>query len=139
MTRSSPTRFSPSKWPGARCTEGDGGGIESLRPQVCKTWLAQHPLPKGIRYYSLVALPDPVNISRVLRPRYAKLARLDARNDRQVLADDEIVPHSALLGYLNADQWAIAVPIARSHWILGHTLVDHNAYPHEALLEAILA
>jgi dienelactone hydrolase len=126
------------RWPGARCTEGDGGGIESLRPEIRKTWLKQNPLPQGIRYYSLVALPDPAHISRVLRPSYTKLARLDARNDSQVLASDEVIPHSALLGYLNADHWALAVPIARSHWILGRTLVDRNAYPREALLEAIL-
>ena len=126
------------KWPGARCTQGDGGAVESLRPNTRQTWLAQNPLPKGIRYYSLVALPDPKQVSAILRPSYAKLAQVDARNDSQVLFYDEVIPAGALLGYLNADHWAIAVPLARSHRTLGRFLITRNAYPREALLEAIL-
>ena len=45
---------------------------------------------------------------------------------------------SALLGYLNADHWALAVPIARAHRWLGSTLIDQNDFPREALLEAVL-
>ena len=125
-------------WPGARCTEGDGGAVESLRPNIRQTWLAQHPLPRGVRYYSLVALPKPGQVSAVLRSSYAKLAQVDARNDSQVLFYDEVIPAGALLGYLNADHWAIAVPLARSHRTLGRILITRNAYPREALLEAIL-
>lgn len=40
--------------------------------------------------------------------------------------------------YLNADHWALAVPMARSHPALGSTLVNHNDFPREALLEAVL-
>jgi hypothetical protein len=43
-----------------------------------------------------------------------------------------------LLGYVNADHWALSVPIARSHSMLGATFVDQNDYPREALLEALL-
>ena len=73
-----------------------------------------------------------------MRPSYAKLAQVDARNDSQVLFYDEVIPAGALLGYLNADHWAIAVPLARSHRTLGRILITRNAYPREALLEAIL-
>ena len=42
------------------------------------------------------------------------------------------------MGYLNADHWATVVPIARSHETLATTLVTQNAYPREALMEALL-
>ena len=34
--------------------------------------------------------------------------------------------------------WAIAVPIARSHGTIGSLFVTENAYPREALVEALL-
>jgi hypothetical protein len=55
-----------------------------------------------------------------------------------VIYSDEIVPGSTLLGFVNADHWAVATPVNRSHQTLGNTLVTRNAYPREALLEAIL-
>jgi hypothetical protein len=125
-------------FPGATCTSGDGGGVESLRPATRKTWLAQHPLPRELRYYSLVTLPEPDRISSILQSSYDKLARIDGRNDSQVIFYDQIVPGSALLGYVNADHWALAVPIARSHSTVSSLFVTKNAYPREALLEAIL-
>jgi hypothetical protein len=39
---------------------------------------------------------------------------------------------------VNADLWALAVPIARTHKRVGSWLVTENAYPREALLEAVL-
>ena len=42
------------------------------------------------------------------------------------------------MGFINADHWAIAVPIARSHSFIGSTFVDKNDYPREALVEAVL-
>jgi len=125
-------------WPGAKCSPGDGGAVESLRPGVRKAWLAQHPLPADVPYYSLVTFPQPERISAVLKSGYNKLSQVDARNDSQVLFYDQVIPGSSLLGYINADHWALAVPIARSHSLLGSTLVDHNDYPREALLEALL-
>ena len=49
-----------------------------------------------------------------------------------------VVPGGTLLGYLNADHWALAVPCARAHSTIASVLVTRNAYPREALLEAIL-
>jgi hypothetical protein len=126
------------KWPGARCTKGDGGAIESLRPNLRKAWLARNPLPPGLNYYSVVALPDQENVSRILKPSYAKLSRVDPRNDSQVLHYDAVIPGGALLGYVNADHWALAVPLARSHRTVGTIFANRNAYPREALLEAVL-
>ncbi len=125
-------------WPGARCSEGDGGAIKSLRPDTRKSWLARNPLPDGIPYYSLVTYPKPERISIALKSSYNKLGRVDARNDSQVLFYDQVIPDSTLMGYVNADHWALAVPIARTHGSLGETFVNRNDYPREALLEATL-
>ena len=47
------------KWPGATCSTGDGGGVESLRPATRRAWLADNPLPRDIPYYSLVTFRSP--------------------------------------------------------------------------------
>jgi len=125
-------------FPGSTCTAGDRGGVESLRPSVRKAWLSENPLPAELRYYSLVTFPQPKRISQVLQSSYRKLSAIDGRNDSQVIFYDEVIPGSTLLGYLNADHWAVAVPIARSHKMVGDLLVTENAYPREALLEAVL-
>jgi hypothetical protein len=125
-------------FPRATCDSGDGGGVESLRPGVRKNWLALHPLPDDVRFYSLVALPDPENVSSILQGSYKTLARIDGRNDSQVLFYDQVIPGSTLLGYVNADHWAMALPIARTHSKVGSMFVTRNAYPREALLEAVL-
>ena len=125
-------------FPGATCGPGDGGGVASLRPATRKAWLAQHPLPREVHYYSLATFPQPERISSILKSSYKKLARIDARNDSQVIFYDQLVPASTLVGYLNADHWAVAVPISRTHPMIGSMFVTQNAYPREALLEAIL-
>ena len=125
-------------FPGATCDSGDGGAINSLRPATRKSWLAQNRLPSEVNYYSLVTYPQPDHISAVLKSSYNKLARIDARNDSQVIFYDQVVPGSTLMGYINADHWALAVPIARTHSTIGSLLVTQNAYPREALAEAML-
>jgi hypothetical protein len=125
-------------WPDAKCTNGDGGAVESLRPATRKAWLANNPLPRNIPYYSLVTYPKPERISSILSSSYNKLSKVDARNDSQLLFYDQVIPGSTLLGYVNADHWALSIPIARSHPTIGSLFVDQNDYPREALLEAIL-
>jgi pimeloyl-ACP methyl ester carboxylesterase len=125
-------------FPGSKCSEGDGGALESLRPSTRRTWLTNHPLPRGIPYYSLVTYPRPDRMSSVLGSSYRKLSEVDARNDSQVIYYDQMIPNSTLIAYANADHWAIAVPVARTHEFLGSTLVDKNDYPREAFLEALL-
>lgn len=125
-------------WPRAACDKGDGGGVASLRPDVRKAWLAQNPLAPGVRYYSLVTLPTPERVSRVIEKSYKLLGEKDWRNDSQVIYSDQILHGSTLVGFLNADHWAIAVPVSRSHPGIAKTLVDKNDYPREAMLEALL-
>lgn len=125
-------------FPGASCDSGDGTAVASLRPAARRAWLAAHPLPTDVRYYSLVTFPQPERISSVLKSSYRKLARVDPRNDGQLIFYDQVIPRSRLVAYVNADHWALAVPIARSHSTIGAVFVTQNAYPREALTEALL-
>jgi len=125
-------------WPGAQCSLGDERGLDSLRPATRKAWLADNTLPDDFPYYSLVTFPQPERISAVLRLSYNKLAQLDARNDGQLLFYDQVIPRSTLVAYVNADHWALAVPIGRTHAFLRSTFVNHNDFPREAMLEALL-
>ena len=125
-------------WPGARCAKSDGHAVESLRPNVRQNWLAQNPLPRDIPYYSVVTFPDPSRISSVLRGSYDKLSKIDARNDSQLLFYDQVIPGSSLIAYVNADHWAIGVPVDRTHPWITSMFATQNAYPREALAEALL-
>jgi hypothetical protein len=124
--------------PKSECTTGDGHAVESLRPAVRRQWLQDNPLPDSIRYYSLVTLPMPGQVSSILNGTYKKLSAIDPRNDSQVIFYDQIIPGSTLLGYLNADHWAIAVPVEESHPFIGRHFVDKNNYPRKAVFEAVL-
>jgi hypothetical protein len=55
-----------------------------------------------------------------------------------VIFYDQVIPAGQLMAYVNADHWAIALPIARSHEKIGSLFVTQNAYPREALLEAVM-
>jgi hypothetical protein len=125
-------------FPGAACDSGDGGAVASLRPAVRKAWMAQNPLPTSVPTYSVVTLPQPERISSILRGSASKLSQIDGRNDSQVIFYDQVIPGSSLVGYVNADHWAIVVPIARTHDTIGSLFVTENAYPREAMLEAVL-
>ena len=125
-------------FPGAACDSGDGGGVASLRPAVRRAWLAQNPLPANVPMYSVVTFPQPERISSILQRTNRKLNQIDGRNDSQMIFYDQLIPGSTLLGYLNADHWAVVVPIARTHDTIGSLFVTQNAYPREALTEAVL-
>ena len=125
-------------WPDAECSSGDGGAIKSLLPATRQAWLANNSLPRDFPYYSLVTYPNPERISSILESSYNDLSQVDARNDSQVLFYNQIIPGSTLIGYLNADHWAVSVPIARTHPTIASMFVDQNVYPREALLEALL-
>ena len=126
--------------PGSACEEedGDNDAVASLRTDVRQQWLADNPLPDTVRYYSLVTFPEEERISWGLKNSWILLGQKDIRNDTQVIAFDQIIPGSTLLALVNADHWAIAVAVARSHPLIGGTVINRNDYPREALLEALL-
>ena len=126
--------------PGSSCEEedGDNDAVVSMRPDVRTQWLADHPLPQSVRYFSVVTFPEPDRVSWALKNSYVLLGEKDTRNDTQVIIFDQIIPGSSITAFVNADHWAIAVPIARNHSLIGGTVVNHNDYPREAFLEALL-
>ena len=124
--------------PEADCSAGDGKGVESLRPAVRQDWLNENPLPDGIPYYSLVTYPLPDRVSSILKTTHKKLSQIDPRNDSQVIFYDQVIPGSTLMGYLNADHWAAAVPIAEEHPFIGRHFVDKNDFPRTAIAEALM-
>jgi len=126
------------KFPGSDCVKGDEGAVESMKTSVRRNWLATHSLPESIRFYSLVTYPEPDQISAGLKSSYDKLSQIDPRNDSQVIFYDQMIPGSVLMGFLNADHWAIAVPLDRSRPFLASTLVNKNDFPREVLFEAII-
>ncbi|MEY2853237.1 MAG: hypothetical protein RL030_369 [Pseudomonadota bacterium] len=125
-------------FPGARCDVGDSEAVASLRPDVRRSWLVTHQLPADVRYYSVVTLPGRERISRILRSSYEELSRVDPLNDSQVIYSDQFIPGSKLLSFVNADHWAVVLPIHRAHAVVGELLVSKNDFPREALLEAIM-
>jgi len=124
--------------PGSNCTGGDGKAVESLLPAVRQAWLAANPLPDDILYYSLVTFPDREHMSSVLNSSWKKLAKVDPRNDSQLIIYDQVIPGSTLLAYLNADHWAVAVPISEQHPFIGRHFVNHNTYPRQHMFEAVM-
>lgn len=131
------------KWlthiPGAECERKDSKALETLSPANRVAWFAENTLPEHIRYYSVIAFPDPENISNGLQRFHRQLGELkDARNDSQVVFYDQVIPGSTVLGFFNADHWAMSVPIARQHEITQAVFADQNDFPREIALEAIL-
>lgn len=123
---------------GDDCPVGDGGAIESLRTSTRKNWLAEHTLPDAVKYYSVITFPDRDHVSRGLVSSYDKLSQIDPRNDTQVIFYDQMIPGSTLLGYLQADHWAVLLPIDRSHETLAKTFFNQNDFPREILFETIM-
>jgi pimeloyl-ACP methyl ester carboxylesterase len=118
------------------CAHGDGLVMDSLRPPLRHAWLQDH-LPLPMPTYSLVTAPEPHRVSRVLHSSYKLLGTVHPINDGALLAWDQVLPGSTLLGYANADHWAVAVPIAVDDIPLGDILVT-NGYPRTRLWRTIL-
>ncbi len=77
-------------------------------------------------------------ISQALRGNHDRLSLMDPRNDGQLLYHDQIVPGSTLLGYVNADHWAVAMPMNRVYPTLSMAFANRSPFPREMLLEAIV-
>lgn len=120
-----------------RCDPGDGGLADSMLPAVRREWLAAHPLPADVAYFSVAAFTTRPHLARALRPSWRLLAGSDPRNDGQVLPADALIPGSTLLGYANADHWGLAIAVEREMPRLVSRPAG-NLLPQSSLLEAIL-
>lgn len=121
------------------CPVDDKGGVTSITRRERLTFLASHPLPPGLNYYSIAAFTHSANISTALKPSYRILSGWDPRNDGNVIFHDSIIPGSEILAYPDADHWAIAMPF-ESHAPLWFRkgIASRNHFPRVIMLEAFL-
>jgi pimeloyl-ACP methyl ester carboxylesterase len=124
--------------PARSCDGGDGGALASLQRGERLRFLATSTLPASVRYFSVTGIVGRDDTSRLLRGGQRRLDEVDPLNDGQVLWSDAVIPGATLLGYVRADHWAIAMPFSRTSPVLAATVIDHNAFPREVLLEAIV-
>jgi hypothetical protein len=123
--------------PGVECREGDRQAIVSLQRSTRRAWLSRHPLPEAVRYYTVIAMPEPWRVSLALRLPYELLSGI-ARNDGNLLVPDQIIPGSTLLGYMNADHWAVGIDLGASPYEAVRAAADRNDFPRAQMLEAAL-
>jgi hypothetical protein len=118
------------------CGSGDGLAMESLSPRVRHAWLRDH-LPLPVPAYSVITAPEPAQVSRALRSPYKVLGVVHPLNDGALLHWDQLLPGSTLLGYANADHWAVSVPLDMSVVPFGEFFVT-NDYDRLGLWQTIL-
>ncbi len=118
------------------CDAGNGDEILDLRRDVRMAWWQRYGTAMTLPVFALVGAPDPEQVSPAMRASYRRLAQIDPRNDGKLLAYDQLVPGGFLLGYANADHWAIAIPVAAELPVLAAFFRDE--VPRTALVRAAL-
>ena len=126
-----------SRLPLGDCDAGDGSEIHDLRRDVRHRWWQANGRRITVPIYSLVAVPEPERVSTLLRPAHARLSELDPFNDGQLLWTDAVAVPGALLGYINADHWGIAMRLSST--LPGAGLLIEDDVPRVELLLAALA
>jgi hypothetical protein len=119
-----------------RCEIVDHGGIESLSRKVRYDALRAWNPPPTLRSFSIVAVSSEKNTSKPLHTMWERNSFYSIDQDSHIIAEEAIVPGSEFLGTVNADHWAIALPM--SEHPLTKDKVDRNPFPRTALLEAIV-
>jgi pimeloyl-ACP methyl ester carboxylesterase len=128
-----------ARMPLSLCQAQDGGGVASLAYlAAAKTRNAFAALSKPYPSYSLAAVADERAVNPVLQQPYTLLARLDGRNDGQVLLEDAILPGSGFLGTFRADHWSLTLPFEDSQEPLMRAFGTNNHFPRRALITAVL-
>jgi dienelactone hydrolase len=110
---------------------------KSLRSDVRHQFLANHPDPV-VPTYSLAALSDQTNTSKMLLQAWQILAAYDSEQDSQLTKQDAIVPGSTFLGAARADHLAVALGFEDSAGSEIKSIMDKNHYPRAALLESLV-
>lgn len=120
------------------CTDTQGGELASITRRERVAWLAANPPPASLAYYSIVAHAPREQMAPALSVTGDWLARVNPRNDGQVVASDAILPGSTLLAEVRSDHWDLALPINRSPHLWMRALASGRDFPREALLRATL-
>jgi hypothetical protein len=118
------------------CTAGSGDEIHDLRRDVRLGWWRANRSGVKTPVFALVAAPRPERVSPGTRATYDRLARIDSRNDGKLLAQDQVVPGQYLLGYVNADHWAVALPLDEA--LPGFSFLFRDGVPRSALVRAAI-
>jgi pimeloyl-ACP methyl ester carboxylesterase len=124
-----------SRMPFMYCRPGDRDVVHSLTRSYCLSWLASHPLPAYVKYFSLGGFSRRENIHPMMLFTYDLLATVEPRNDGYVAFSDQVIPGSTLLGYANLDHWDIALPVRER---LNFGGINSRATARELLFEAIV-
>jgi hypothetical protein len=120
------------------CTPSEGGDVTSVTRHERVAWLAEHGVPEGIAYHSIVAFMPRAEMAPALRTPARMLEAIDPRNDGQVLAADAILPGGSLLAEVRADHWSVALPRAAHPNLAMRAMSSGAAFPQEVLLRATL-
>jgi hypothetical protein len=107
-------RATVTRLPLEHCEAGDGSELRDLDRDARAAWWQRHGERVTVPIYSIVALPDGERLSPILKGTFTDIAEVDARNDGQLIWSDAIVAPGALLGYVNADHWGIAMRLSRT-------------------------
>lgn len=126
-------RLSPDK-----CRSGDQGALDSLSRTRQFRWLATHPLPPHVHYFSLATFAKYEDMQLLQRPTYKMLERIHPLNDGQLLFLDQVIPGSTLLGYVNADHWTVAIPVEDKFSNRDSALKERHRKLRELLFEAMV-
>jgi pimeloyl-ACP methyl ester carboxylesterase len=122
--------------PISACAGSEGDEILDLRRDLRQQWWSRNASSIMVPIFSLVTTPREDRVSAVLQLPYTKLASIDPRNDGQLLWFDQLVPGGYLLGYVNADHWAVALALSDSLPALSFLFNDD--VPRPALVEAAI-
>jgi hypothetical protein len=123
--------------PFGNCTAGQGEGVHDLRKDVRVAWWQEHGRQVHVPLYSIVGVPEKDRVSPSLAASHGQLSDIDARNDGQLIWTEAVAVPGALLGYVNADHWALAMRLSQAFPILASSFVDD--VPRGAMLGAAIA
>lgn len=118
------------------CDAGSGDEIHDLRRDVRLAWWQRYGASLSLPVFALVGAPQPDQVSPAMRASYRRLAQVDVRNDGKLLAQDQLVAGGYLLGYANADHWAIAIPVASE--LPAMAFMFRDQVPRSALVRAAI-
>jgi hypothetical protein len=116
------------------CARGTGVEVQDLRRDVRLEWWKQNRSAITVPIFSLVAVPKADRVSPILKRTYAKLSGIDPHNDGQLLWYDALVTRGYLLGYVNADHLAVAIPASQQMPAFSFLFKDN--IPRPALVRA---
>jgi hypothetical protein len=123
--------------PFGNCTAGQGEGVHDLRKDVRAAWWQEHGRQVRVPLYSIVGLPEKDRVSPSLAASHGQLSDIDPRNDGQLIWTEAVAVPGALLGYMNADHWALAMRLSEAFPVLASSFVDD--LPRGAMLGAAIA